>query len=58
MGDLLTWYLRDACMDEPTLAMTGSSLLELAIGGLPFPHGGPDGRCRYRHAVRPDGINP
>ncbi len=30
-------------------------MLELAVGGLPFPHGGPDGEWRYRHAVRPDG---
>jgi hypothetical protein len=35
--------------------MTGSSVLELAVGGLPLPHRGADGRWRYRHAVRPDG---
>ena len=40
--------------------MTGrrSSVLELAVGGLPFPHGGPDGEWRYRHAVRLDGPGP
>ncbi len=40
------------------LAMTGFSVLELAVGGLPLPHGGPDGEWRYRHAVRPDGPSP
>jgi hypothetical protein len=34
------------------------SVLELRVGGLPFPHGGPDGEWRYRHAVRPDGVTP
>lgn len=34
------------------------SVLELRAGGLPFPHGGPDGEWRYRHAVRPDGPTP
>jgi hypothetical protein len=38
--------------------MTRSSVLELAVGGLPFPHGGPDGGWRYRHGVRPDGPSP
>lgn len=31
------------------------SVLELVVGGLPFPHGGPNGEWRYRHAVRRDG---
>jgi hypothetical protein len=31
------------------------SILELRVGGLPFPHGGADGEWRYRHAVRPEG---
>jgi hypothetical protein len=31
------------------------SVLELAVGGLPFPHGGLDGEWQYRHAVRPEG---
>ena len=30
------------------------SVLELAVGGLPFPHGA-NGEWRYRHAVRPEG---
>lgn len=30
-------------------------MLEIVIGGLPFPHGGPNGEWRYRHAVRPTG---
>jgi hypothetical protein len=34
------------------------SVLELRVGGLPLPHGGPDGAWRYRHAVRPDGPTP
>jgi hypothetical protein len=34
------------------------SILELRVGGLPFPHGGRDGEWRYRHAVRPDGVTP
>jgi hypothetical protein len=34
------------------------SVLELRVGGLPFPHGGPGGEWRYRHAVRPDGPTP
>jgi hypothetical protein len=34
------------------------SVLELRVGGLPFPHGGQDGEWRYRHAVRPDGPTP
>jgi hypothetical protein len=34
------------------------SVLELRVGGLPFPHGGLDGEWRYRHAVRPDGVTP
>jgi hypothetical protein len=38
--------------------MPTSSILELSIGGLPFPHGGPDGEWRYRHAVRPEGPSP
>jgi hypothetical protein len=32
-----------------------SSILELAVGGLPFPHGREDGSWGYRHAVRPEG---
>lgn len=32
-----------------------ASLLQLVVGGLPFPHGGPNGNWSYRHAVRPDG---
>ena len=31
------------------------SVLELRLGGLPFPHGDPDGVWRYRHAVWRDG---
>lgn len=31
------------------------SVLELVIGGVPFPHGELDGTWRYRHAVRPEG---
>ena len=38
--------------------MTTTSVLELAVGGLPFPHGGPDGEWWYRHAVRPEGPSP
>jgi hypothetical protein len=34
------------------------SVLELRVGGLPFPHGGQGGEWRYRHAVRPDGVTP
>ena len=34
------------------------STLELRVGGLPHPHGGPGGEWRYRHAVRPDGVTP
>jgi hypothetical protein len=34
-------------MDDP--------VLELRIGGLPFPHGGPGAEWRYRHAIRPSG---
>ena len=34
------------------------SVLELRVGGLPFPHGGQDGEWRYRHAVRLDGPTP
>jgi len=30
-------------------------VLELRIGGLPFPHGRPDGQWHYRHAVRQEG---
>lgn len=30
-------------------------MLELRVGGLPFPHGGPDGEWRYRHAVWREG---
>ena len=37
------------------LSVMGGSVLELSLGGLPFPHGDPDGRWRYRHAVRPEG---
>jgi hypothetical protein len=37
------------------LSVMGSSVLELRMGGLPFPHGGADGEWRYRHAVRPEG---
>lgn len=33
------------------------SVLELAVGGLPFPHGA-NGVWRYRHAVRPEGATP
>jgi len=33
-------------------------VLELRRGGVPFPHGGPDGEWRYRHAVRFDGPTP
>ena len=40
------------------LAGMDRSVLELRVGGLPFPHGGPDGEWRYRHAVRPDGVTP
>lgn len=35
-----------------------TSVLELMVGGLPFPHGGPNGEWRYRHAVRPEGPSP
>jgi hypothetical protein len=31
------------------------SVLELRVGGVPFPHGDENGRWRYRHAVRPTG---
>src|SRR5687767_3726032 len=31
------------------------SVLELVLGGVPFPHGDADGTWRYRHAVRPEG---
>jgi hypothetical protein len=31
------------------------STLELAVGGLPYPHGREDGSWAYRHAVRPEG---
>src|SRR2546423_694104 len=34
------------------------SVLELRVGRLPFPHAGPDGEWRYRHAVRPEGPTP
>jgi hypothetical protein len=34
------------------------SVLELVVGGLPFPHGGSNGEWRYRHAVRPEGATP
>ena len=34
------------------------TVLELRMGGLPFPHGGQGGEWRYRHAVRPDGPTP
>jgi hypothetical protein len=37
------------------ISVMNSSVLELAVGGLPFPHGGPDGEWRYRHAIRPEG---
>jgi hypothetical protein len=40
------------------LAGMDRSVLELRVGGLPFPHGGPDGEWRYRHAVRPEGPTP
>ena len=32
-----------------------SSVLELAVGGLPFPHGGVHGDWCYRHVVRHEG---
>lgn len=32
-----------------------NSVLELKVGGLPFPHGGLEGEWRYSHAVRPGG---
>jgi hypothetical protein len=32
-----------------------ASQLELAVGGMPFPHGADDGSWCYRHAVRPEG---
>lgn len=32
------------------------SVLELTVGGLPFPHAGAEGEWRYRHAVREDGV--
>jgi len=35
-----------------------SSVLELRVGGVPFPHGDPTGTWRYRHAVRPGGATP
>ena len=38
--------------------MFRSSVLELAVGGLPFAHVGPEGEWRYRHAVRPEGPSP
>jgi hypothetical protein len=38
--------------------MPTASVLELSIGGLPFPHGGPDGEWRYRHAMRREGPSP
>lgn len=34
------------------------SVLELGVGGLPFPHGGAKGEWRYHHAVRPEGPSP
>jgi len=34
------------------------SVLELRVGGLPFPHAGGDSEWRYRHAVGPDGPTP
>jgi hypothetical protein len=37
------------------LSVMDRSVLELRVGGLPFPHGGTDGVWRYRHAVRPEG---
>ena len=41
-----------------TLRPVRESVLELVVGGLPFPHGGPQGEWRYRHAVRPEGPSP
>jgi hypothetical protein len=32
-----------------------NSVLELKVGGLPFPHGRLGGEWRYSHAVRPEG---
>jgi hypothetical protein len=40
------------------LAGMDRSVLELRVGGLPFPHGGQGGEWRYRHAVRPEGPTP
>ena len=40
------------------LAGMDRSVLELRVGGLPFPHGGHGGEWRYRHAVRPEGPTP
>jgi hypothetical protein len=37
------------------LLMMNRSVLELTVGGLPFPHGGVNGEWRYRHAVGPEG---
>jgi hypothetical protein len=31
------------------------SVLELVVGGVPYPHGRPGGDWRYRHAVQPEG---
>jgi hypothetical protein len=31
------------------------TVLELRVGGVPFPHGDPDGGWRHRHAVRAEG---
>jgi hypothetical protein len=38
--------------------ISSMTVLELRMGGLPFPHGGQGGEWRYRHAVRPDGPTP
>jgi len=34
------------------------SVLQLAVGGEPFPHADPNGESRYRHAVPPSGPTP
>jgi hypothetical protein len=33
-----------------------ASLLELVVGGLPYPHGAASGEWRVRHAIRPEGV--
>ncbi len=45
-------------LDMESSWIVNRSVLELRMGGLPFPHGGRDGEWRYRHAVRPDGVTP